>query len=216
MPKILKLDTNQILEMYNQGMSFATIGKELNVGANTIKRRLEAIDIKTNYFKDLNITKSELYDMYITQNMTTEEIGNLYGANKITINKRLRKYNIELRPSGHRPKKDADIRSLYGVYKYGAKHRNLTFNLPLDRFKTLILTNCHYCGKPPSSHYKNKCYDLTYNGIDRIDNNVGYEEDNTVTCCWFCNKMKGTFTHEEFVRQNIEIYKHYAHKLITE
>jgi hypothetical protein len=37
-----------------------------------------------------------------------------------------------------------------------------------------------------------------YNGIDRINNEEGYTSNNTVSCCFTCNRMKGTMSSEEF------------------
>lgn len=42
-----------------------------------------------------NISEDVLYDMYITQKKTIEEIGKLFGCSINTINKNLRKYNIK-------------------------------------------------------------------------------------------------------------------------
>jgi len=39
-------------------------------------------------------------------------------------------------------------------------------------------------------------------GIDRADNSRGYEPDNCVPCCWWCNTIKGTHTITE-VRSRI-------------
>ncbi len=212
MPKTVDVNVNKALQLFNENKSFREIGEELGVSANTIKRRLENIGIESNRFK--RFSKSELYDLYVTKGMTTQEIGDKYNCSKQAINTALRKHDIPLRTSGHRVREDSDVRALYGTYKYTSRDRGIAFNLSVNRFKKLILSNCHYCSSPPYSHYKNKCYDLKYNGIDRIDNNLGYEDNNTVTCCWMCNKMKNSLTHEDFVNQIIKIYNEYAHKLL--
>lgn len=41
---------------------------------------------------------------------------------------------------------------------------------------------CYYCGELRE-----------YNGIDRIDSNIGYEDNNIVPCCEICNKMKSNY-----------------------
>ena len=48
--------------------------------------------------------------------------------------------------------------------------------------------------------------DYLYNGLDRVDNNKGYFEDNVVPCCGVCNKMKGTMKQEEFLNLIFQIY----------
>ena len=45
----------------------------------------------------------------------------------------------------------------------------------------------------------------TYNGIDRKDNNLGYEKANCVPCCKRCNQMKNDMTMDEFINQIINI-----------
>jgi hypothetical protein len=37
-----------------------------------------------------------------------------------------------------------------------------------------------------------------YNGIDRVDNTLGYSKENCVSCCKICNYMKQVLTLEEF------------------
>lgn len=40
---------------------------------------------------------------------------------------------------------------------------------------------------------------LTYNGIDRKNNTLGYLPDNVVPCCKTCNWAKGKKSYEEFM-----------------
>ena len=54
--------------------------------------------------------------------------------------------------------------------------------------------------------------DEKVNGIDRKDSTKGYSIDNCVPCCPMCNKMKQTFTEEEFLNQIAKIYN----KLISQ
>ena len=60
----------------------------------------------------------------------------------------------------------------------------------------LFLGNCRYC-KKKSIEGKH------LNGIDRVDNNIHYIESNCVSCCWTCNHMKETKTHDDFL-ENIQ------------
>ena len=45
-----------------------------------------------------------------------------------------------------------------------------------------------------------------YSGIDRIDSNLGYLENNVVPCCKFCNFMKLNLTTEDFLNRIAKIY----------
>lgn len=82
---------------------------------------------------------------------------------------------------------------IYNKYKHNAKMRNKSFSLEIDYFSALIHSNCFYCGLPPSNGRNNK-----YSGIDRKDNNIGYEIKNCIPCCKKCNFLKSTYSFEEF------------------
>lgn len=99
-------------------------------------------------------------------------------------------------------------RVMYGACKQAALRRKLSFEITYDNYMALTQTNCVYCGRKPFAKYITKHGDIfTYNGIDRLDNNKGYTLDNSVTCCWDCNRMKGTLTVTEFIEQCKRILK---------
>lgn len=85
-------------------------------------------------------------------------------------------------------------------YKYNAKERSLEFSLSFEKFKELTSSNCHYCNRPPFQEKKTLggFGGYVYNGIDRIDNAVGYIDENVVPCCGVCNKAKGTMSYGKF------------------
>ncbi len=96
---------------------------------------------------------------------------------------------------------EACFNSLYINYKTSAKQRNLSFNLEKNDFRKLTKSNCYYCGVEPKQikKAKNTNGDYLYNGIDRINNNVGYIIENCVSCCGRCNEAKMTQTQENFI-----------------
>lgn len=101
--------------------------------------------------------------------------------------------------------------TLFGLYKSGARKRNLTFDLSKEDFEYLIKQNCHYCGSKPQTKYAsyhNKKDFIIYNGIDRVDNFVGYVKNNCVSCCEFCNASKSNYTKEEFLNKIKMICQH--------
>lgn len=84
-------------------------------------------------------------------------------------------------------------------YKCKCVRKNLEFKLSKDEFNVLIDQNCYYCGASPSNKSGNEKYGYyIYNGIDRIDNNRGYELTNVVSCCKNCNLAKRKLTQEQF------------------
>lgn len=84
-------------------------------------------------------------------------------------------------------------RNKYLQYKQGAVNRNFCFNLTKEDFSKLINGSCYICGRPTTNKH---C-----NGIDRYDNNKGYELDNCKTCCGDCNFLKKTLDHDDFLFQ---------------
>jgi hypothetical protein len=113
------------------------------------------------------------------------------------------------------------FRQLLSRYKKQAKDRNLIWKLTENEFQKLTKQNCHYCGVDPSQitktvygktkfkehHDKNN---YIYNGIDRIDSNLGYVLNNCVACCGTCNVAKNDLPYIEFknwIKRIIEFNK---------
>jgi hypothetical protein len=105
-------------------------------------------------------------------------------------------------------KKDAPLNSIYASYRSNAKSRNYVFELNKEEFKILINSNCFYCGQEPLNIFNKTYYNLIYNGIDRIDNEVGYTTNNTVACCKMCNISKNNHTTEYFLNWIKKAYNH--------
>lgn len=95
---------------------------------------------------------------------------------------------------------EASFRNLYQKYGCGAKSRNIKFDLSEDDFRKFTKQNCFYCNKTPSQigRYKDCNGGYIYNGIDRVNNDLGYTMENSVTCCKYCNYMKRELTVEQF------------------
>ena len=90
----------------------------------------------------------------------------------------------------------------------------LTFSLSDDTLDELFKSECSYCGRAPSqvAFNSNVCNPagggFVYNGLDRIDNAIGYEPGNVCACCYICNRMKHTLSVEEFRTAVAEIARH--------
>jgi hypothetical protein len=100
------------------------------------------------------------------------------------------------------PEGEASFNCVYSKYRYGARKRNLEFELSKEKFKELCIDNCFYCNKSPTTiepanGYRNG--EFIYNGIDRVNNDLGYVEGNCVTCCTICNYMKHALTQKDFL-----------------
>lgn len=103
---------------------------------------------------------------------------------------------------------EAGLNKLYNQYQNSAKKRNLPFLLTLDELKTITTNDCYYCDRKPKQVIS-KSSDFgkyTYNGIDRVDNNLGYSLGNCVPCCKICNRAKDVMSEFEFYKWINDIY----------
>lgn len=108
-------------------------------------------------------------------------------------------------------KEPAAINLIKKEYKRGAKLRNLEYSLSNDLFERLIKDNCTYCGISPKT-LSRYLPDFLYNGIDRIDSNLGYTKENVVSCCIDCNKAKWEMSQDEFKNYIERVYKFLCQK----
>lgn len=86
-----------------------------------------------------------------------------------------------------------------GRYRRTAKFRGIVWNLDIRHAVDLLTDNCFYCGAAPNP----------VNGIDRVNNGVGYCEDNVVTACKRCNFAKHDQSVADFVNWAGRFTAHY-------
>lgn len=104
---------------------------------------------------------------------------------------------------------------LFKNYKRGATERDLEFDLELETFIKLTSENCSFCGKAPEKQYPSRSNKGTdnplryyyYNGLDRIDPNLGYKLTNVQPCCEDCNYAKSDLSEDRFLDLVEKIYK---------
>lgn len=93
----------------------------------------------------------------------------------------------------------------FNQYKrWCATARRKSFRLSFDTFKTLVLGDCGYCGTPASEARRG------LNGIDRVNNALGYSKANCVPCCKTCNYAKGAMSHSDFIAWIERLLKHHG------
>lgn len=108
-----------------------------------------------------------------------------------------------------KPKGEAAFNDLYGRYRYRATRvLNVPFELQKTEFKAIIEKPCLYCGALPEKEMKTrgvrrgkrKQYNgsFLFNGLDRVDNDLGYTSGNVVSCCEICNKAKRDLSDKDF------------------
>lgn len=102
------------------------------------------------------------------------------------------------------------LNKLYLTYIKEASDREIVFDIDTVTFEKLIFQDCCYCGNPPSKIIttcsKHSPQQIVYNGIDRIDSNLAYTNDNCITCCTICNWMKLNQSVDDFIKKIKIIY----------
>lgn len=90
-------------------------------------------------------------------------------------------------------------KKLYGKYYRSSWDRHLSFSLNINEFILLVSSACHYCKMKDSNCLTLKSgKKFYYNGIDRLDNDVGYQKENCVSCCKQCNFSKRNLSIKDF------------------
>jgi hypothetical protein len=77
-------------------------------------------------------------------------------------------------------------------------------------FTELTQRDCHYCGAKPTteSRIARGVTSYVYNGLDRLNNALGYTLGNVVPCCATCNYFKGPRSYDEFMGLICRIHSH--------
>ncbi len=99
----------------------------------------------------------------------------------------------------------------FNTYADKAQRRGLSFELDLAQFIELASRDCHYCGSAPAlkvRKHRVRAESSLMNGIDRVDNAVGYVASNCVPCCTWCNEMKRHRSAKHFVAHAHRIARH--------
>lgn len=92
----------------------------------------------------------------------------------------------------------AALHAAIAAMRQNARRRDLEWALSDDVALTLMGSDCHYCGQPPSNICKRSKSAAVYSGVDRVDSSRGYTTDNVVACCRFCNTAKSNRNVDEF------------------
>ena len=100
-------------------------------------------------------------------------------------------------------------------YIGGARARGLSWNLSNEQFFSITQQCCFYCGVGPLRVRKpSKNGEFRWNGIDRIDNTIGYEPTNVRPCCSICNHAKRDMTTDAFAEWIDRLVAHHSSSAI--
>lgn len=102
----------------------------------------------------------------------------------------------------------------YMAYKCRAKKYNRCFKITFDEFISIAALPCFYCGTTNSNLKINTSGsgDFTYNGMDRVNSNMGYFKKNCVPCCKHCNSAKSSMSQKKFLELIEKIHNYQESK----
>ncbi len=92
----------------------------------------------------------------------------------------------------------------FSQFKSKAKKRGLSAALTYEQFCFLKQGSCEYCSiqlEFIQLHCHKQGIKTPYMTIDRKNNAVGYVWDNCVSCCFVCNRIKGSFFTSDEMKQ---------------
>lgn len=100
--------------------------------------------------------------------------------------------------------KGEEYKFIYTELKKTKNHKHKEFTLTFEEFKIIISNNfCHYCGRELIFHKHSRDWGKNLTRayqLDRKDNSIGYTFENSIPCCWTCNRLKSDiFTYNEFI-----------------
>lgn len=76
----------------------------------------------------------------------------------------------------------------YLHFKSQSKRRGIEVKLTLDQYSKIVDQSCYYCNMKRLERGA---------GLDRVENNKGYEIDNVVPCCGYCNFFRNNMLTTE-------------------
>lgn len=102
--------------------------------------------------------------------------------------------------SNSKPFGESAFNTMYQHYKVSAARANRAMDLTKEEFREIIFKPCFYCGAEPTKYFKvSKANgNIKANGIDRVDNSIGYTLNNVVPCCIICNRAKHSLSVDEW------------------
>jgi 5-methylcytosine-specific restriction endonuclease McrA len=99
------------------------------------------------------------------------------------------------------PKIPRCYKTAWRYHRKNCLRRGVSNRISFAAFCALIASNCVYCGKYPRNTVRYKNFTFLYQGIDRMDNRLGYVPGNVVACCAECNSIKGkNLSHLEMIQ----------------
>ena len=137
-----------------------------------------------------------------------ENLGYMQGGNRVPTKKTKRVYSKTKDP------KVSYLRKIFSTQKCDANpaHRNIPWTLTFEEWTSIVTQDCYLCGAEPvlreGKLHMFQGTRVPINGIDRIDNKIGYTLNNSRPCCPRCNYMKHNMSDRELITHILKILHH--------
>jgi hypothetical protein len=106
------------------------------------------------------------------------------------------------------PGVEADNRAVTHI-KLSAEIRGIPMKLTDAEIRQFIAAPCLYCGRTRvNKSLSRHAPHIGWNGIDRLDNNLGYIKGNCAACCGIHNQMKEKMTYDQFIEECARVTAH--------
>lgn len=124
-----------------------------------------------------------------------------YSENKDQINLQHKIHRIENKDQYKKldAKYKRQIKYRFNAAKLAAHRRKLEWNISIDDYSNLIKLPCNYCKNLFGKQVE------TGIGLDRLDNSLGYQFTNVVSCCRNCNVLRSNLLSPEETTLVVEL-----------
>lgn len=137
----------------------------------------------------------------------TRKIANLLSEGYSACQKCTFEYQNSLKEEREANDKIYTYKDVYREYVKKSKVRDIDFSLSLEDAAELFTKPCFYCGNSPNNcRVRQSGTQVFYQGLDRVNNEIGYQKDNIVPCCKYCNSFKMERSQDEFFKHVEKIY----------
>ena len=119
-----------------------------------------------------------------------------YLQHNANVMKNWRDRNPEKMEEANRKRRES-IEAHFKIYQRSARLKKLQFTFSEEEFKEMVVKPCYYC---------NILDEKGFNGIDRMNQSVGYIQSNSTSCCIMCNWMKGSLDSATFIKRTRHIH----------
>jgi hypothetical protein len=234
--KFTKKEIKIIINLYQQGLTSSDIGKIFKRQDSTICQLLKRLGIKRRSLSKAHLKKSKYIGKkfgFLTVMANVQRIINnkkrtflkvrcICGKRKLIYSSSLKNGHTKSCGNHHLNRKNrVSLVNLIFTHSWndfvqGCKKRNIKTTLTKKDVFKLIFDPCFYCGRKNVNirtiKHKYSTRIIRRNGIDRINNKLGYHKNNVVSCCGDCNEMKMARTKKEFINLIKLIYKNTLNK----